>query len=257
MTRSASDGRVRRAVRIAALILFGLLAAAAIGLYTFYRLAEQGPAPEAKAALRSHEGAYVDIGQRWLRFEPLTEPAEPTVILYPGASVASEAYAPLAHRLAAAGHRTYIVRMPFNLAVLAANRADEILAGGELGERFVIGGHSLGGAMAAWYAAEHAQSLDGVFLLGAYADKRGDLSRTSLPVLQIAADRDRIVDAKAWSNNKRHLPAKTQYVQIAGGNHAQFGAYGPQKGDGKPAISGVEQLRIVSDTLLGWMRTDL
>ena len=36
-------------------------------------------------------------------------------------------------------------------------------------------------------------------------------------------------------------PASTQYVVIDGGNHAQFGDYGPQPGDNEATISRADQ----------------
>jgi hypothetical protein len=46
------------------------------------------------------------------------------------------------------------------------------------------------------------------------------------------------------------LPAATRWVAIEGGNHAQFGWYGPQSGDGTATISREEQQRqIVAATL--------
>jgi hypothetical protein len=47
------------------------------------------------------------------------------------------------------------------------------------------------------------------------------------------------------------LPAGSRYVEIAGGNHAQFGEYGPQSGDGAAEIPGPAQRKAVVDEALG------
>lgn len=84
------------------------------------------------------------------------------VIFYPGALVKAEAYAPLARKVAAAGHPFYIARMPLNLAVIKGDAAEDIIRVHPK-QSFVLGGHSLGGVMASRFAADHAGQLEGVF----------------------------------------------------------------------------------------------
>ena len=78
-------------------------------------------------------------------------PESPTagLIFYPGGKVENTAYAPLLHDLAEDGILCVLVKMPCNLAVLDMNAADSIPERFSEVTDWYIGGHSLGGAMAA------------------------------------------------------------------------------------------------------------
>lgn len=94
---------------------------------------------------------------------------EPTAgfIFYPGGKVEHTAYAPLMKRLSDAGVLCVLTEMPFNLAALDMNAAEGIVKAYPQVDRCHIGGHSLGGSLAASYAADHADELAGVVLLAA------------------------------------------------------------------------------------------
>ena len=101
---------------------------------------------------------------------------KPLVIFYPGALVDAESYSVWAAGLAEKGYPVAIVKMPFNMAVLAGNRAEEVLE--EIPHSsYVIGGHSLGGVMASRFAAnqlaENDNELKGVFFFASYPDEKG------------------------------------------------------------------------------------
>ena len=127
-----------------------------------------------------------------------------------------------------------------HLAVLDMNAADGIAEQYPDIETWYIGGHSLGGAMAAIYAAGHSDELDGLILLAAYSTK--DLSSSDLAVLSVYGSEDRVLNAEKYETSKANLPASMTEVIIEGGCHAGFGAYGPQAGDGTPSISNEEQI---------------
>ena len=56
--------------------------------------------------------------------------------------------------------------------------------------------------------------------------------------------------AQSSKNSLRRLPEGTSLKVIDGGNHAQFGHYGPQKGDGIATISREEQQRLTAAAIL-------
>lgn len=221
-----------------------------------YQVMVYSPSATAKAAMKSDEQVAISIGQAGYRFEPAAGAAEivqPSVIFYPGGLVDAKSYAPLARELASAGHRVYIASMPLNLAVMGQNKANDFIAE-HPEDSYVIGGHSLGGVSASRYAAEHLDKIDGIFFLAAYAEKAGSLADSKLPVLQIIASNDGVLNWEDWGKGKRFMPSSTQYVTIEGGNHAQFGSYGMQKGDRPASIKPEEQLEQVSKELIGWMK---
>lgn len=204
----------------------------------------------ALAALDSDEAVTViptDYG--WLLDGPSETDA---LIFYPGAKVEETAYAPLLHGLAAQGMDVCLVKMPFRLAFFGLSRADAVMAQHDYG-RWYIGGHSLGGAMAAIYAAGHADNLAGVALLAAYPTKALD---SGLRVLSLYGSEDGVLNRAKLEKGRPYMPPSARECVIEGGNHAQFGNYGPQAGDGAAAISAQEQQRRTADEILQYFLTD-
>jgi hypothetical protein len=169
-------------------------------------------------------------------------------IFYPGGKVEYTAYAPLMQACAQKGILCVLVKMPFNLAVLHLNAADGIKADYSEVEHWYIGGHSLGGAMAAYYAADHASDFDGLVLLGAYSTK--DLSSSGLKVLSVYGSEDGVLNREKYQENKKNLPEDAVEQVIDGGCHGGFGSYGTQKGDGVPTISSTEQIAVTAENIL-------
>lgn len=159
-------------------------------------------------------------------------------IFYPGAKVEYTAYAPLMQKLACQGIDCFLVHMPGNLAVLGQDRADSILDSFDY-EHWYIGGHSLGGAMAASYAASNLDKFDGAVLLGAYPTK--SLKSEAFAVLSVYGSEDTVINREKLEAGREYMPQDYNEVCIQGGNHAQFGNYGEQDKDGTAAISREEQ----------------
>lgn len=171
------------------------------------------------------------------------------LIFYPGAKVEETAYAPLMDALAEDGLFCVVVKMPERLAVLHPNAAEEILEQYDGVEEWYLAGHSLGGAMAANYAAKHESALSGLILLAAYPTKELE----ELPVLSIYGSEDQVLNRKKYEKSIVLATVCTEYV-IEGGNHAGFGNYGAQKGDGEAEISQEEQWQITVDYILNFIR---
>ncbi|WP_448593526.1 alpha/beta fold hydrolase [Thermoflexus hugenholtzii] len=206
-----------------------------------------GPMPEALAALSSDARVLVQT-EPWLIFRPAAATPEVGFILYPGGRVDPRSYAPLAHEIAAAGYLVVIPPMPLNLAVLAPQRAADIMAAYPEIRRWVVGGHSLGGAMAAQFAHDYPQQVAGLVLWAAYPARNISLVDTSLPVLSVYGTED--MGRQAIEAGRSRLPPHAEWVILPGGNHAQFGWYGPQPGDGLARISReAQQAQVVQATL--------
>ena len=167
------------------------------------------------------------------------------LIFYPGAKVEACAYAPLLHGLAAQGMDVCLVKMPFRFAFFGMNKADGVMALYDY-KNWYIGGHSLGGAMAASYAAGHASRLTGVILLAAYPTRP---LADSLKVITIYGSEDGVLNRNRMDEGVKYMPEHHTEVEIQGGNHAQFGDYGEQKGDGTAAISAQEQQQQAEDLI--------
>ncbi len=205
------------------------------------------PMPEAEAAMVTSPTVTVAT-EPWLTFTP-ADPASTGFIFYPGGRVPAEAYAPAMLAIAEAGYLSVITPMPFGLAVLDANAADAVIEAYPDIERWVIGGHSLGGAMAAQYADGH-DDIDGLALWAAYPAGGTDLSTSELLVTSVYATEDGLATIDEIEASASQLPPDTTFVRIEGGNHAQFGWYGEQDGDGEASIPRAEQQeQVVAATL--------
>ncbi|MQS88205.1 alpha/beta hydrolase [Companilactobacillus mishanensis] len=174
---------------------------------------------------------------------------KPRIIFYPGALVEPKSYSIWAKQVSNAGYSVYIVRFPLDMAVLNANAARKI----QNNKDYIIGGHSLGGTMAARYAHNNTKHLKGIFFLASYPEKKGNLRHTSAPVISITGTKDGVLDQKNYKTSKKYLPKTTDFEEIKGGNHAGFGSYGKQKGDNKAIISNKEQQNKVAQLLINWL----
>lgn len=170
-------------------------------------------------------------------------PNEPIagLIFYPGGKVEHTAYACLMAEFAKEGVLCVLVEMPFRLAVLDVNAADGIQDNFPQIDKWYIGGHSLGGAMAASYVSNHMSESDGLLLLGAYST--ADISDSGLSVISIYGSEDKVLNMEKYEENRELLPSEFTELVIDGGCHSYFGNYGHQDGDGEPSVSIEEQIK--------------
>lgn len=194
--------------------------------------------PDAAGYLESGDQVEVTQGD-WLTFRPKGITPDTGLVLYSGGRVEPEAYAPLAYQIAEAGYLVVIPKLPFNMAVLDIEAAANVIDYHSDVQYWAVGGHSLGGAMAAQYANEHRDTLQGLVLWAAFPSNSVDLSQSDLHVLSVFGSfdsaRDRIKNAASV------MPPDTVWVEIEGGNHEQFGWYEGQVGDPDAIISRKEQ----------------
>ena len=239
--------------------------AALFAIFFFYTENYYHTDADARAAMQSEDSIYVSQAALGYFFDG--PGSQDLLIFYPGAKVEETAYAPLLRRLAEEGTDVYLVAMPQRLALFGKERAAEVFTEKvvdqadptawrqirEIYENFYIGGHSLGGAMAARYAAEHAEQLDGLILLAAYADQE---IPDEVRLLSIYGSEDGVLNRAKYEENKANLPENYQEVELAGGNHAQFGNYGKQRGDGAASISAEEQQKATVDAILSFWEAE-
>ena len=217
-----------------------LFAAAAFFMYVSdYSHADDA----ALKALVSDENVLIErTGYGWF----FDGPSNDTVfVFYPGGKVEETAYAPMLHVIAEKGMDVCLVKMPFRLAVLGSSRADGVLDRYDYENRY-IGGHSLGAVVAAIYAAEH--DLDGVIMFAGYPDRDVDE-----PMLMIYGSEDGIIRMGKAASADQYGTVKK--VIIEGGNHAGFGNYGDQKGDGHAGITAQEQQAAAIQALFSWIKS--
>lgn len=152
------------------------------------------------------------------------------LIFYPGGKVESSAYFPILSKIADKGITCVLVKMPLHLAVFDPSAASQVYNKLPKIKKWYIGGHSLGGAMAGSYMSKNQDKLKGLILLGSYI--YGDIDPKN--ALTIYGSRDKVL-------NRNKIIYNENIVVIKGGNHANYGNYGKQKGDGIATISREEQ----------------
>ena len=219
-------------------ILLGLIIIALIFIVSFFTTS-YGPSTQAMANLE--DSTLVDVTvDNFISFAPENTTATTGLIIYPGAKVEPEAYAPLANKIAQAGYEVIITPMPLNFAIFDSNAADEVISKFPNIKNWVISGHSLGGVMAAKYASENS-NIKGVIFYASYP--QGDeLKDSNIEVTSIYGSLDGVANLEKIVGSKDLLPTSTTFVEITGGNHAQFGSYGEQSGDNPAEISVNEQI---------------
>lgn len=232
------------------LLSIGIVVAVCLLAFFFYIGNAYEPAPEALNALQSSATVTVEETEDYYAFTPAQSPTETGLIFYQGGKVEEAAYAPLLHRLAERGISSYVVKTPFNLAFFNIDAATDVMAAEVQIDFWYTGGHSLGGVAAALFAEEQAENVTGLIFLASYPSV--DLTETGLPALSIYGDRDAVLDGEAFAEGMQLLP-QVELVVLEGGNHAQFGSYGVQKGDGPAEISADEQQALTAEAILRFM----
>lgn len=202
------------------------------------------PSIEAMASLE--DSPLVDVTENnFITFTPQNTTVTTGLIIYPGAKVEPEAYAPLANKIAQAGYEVIITPMPLNFAIFDYNIADEVISKFPNIKNWAISGHSLGGVMAAKYASENS-NIKGVIFYASYP--QGDeLKNSNIEVTSIYGSLDGVANLEKVIEAKDLLPSSTTFVEIVGGNHAQFGSYGEQSGDNLAKIPADEQINVAAN----------
>lgn len=216
---------IRRILAAAAVLL---LVAGGVTVYWYqqsYLPRRYSPAArEALAALDASSTVEV-VRERWVVMRPRGSKPVTGLIFYPGGEVEPEGYSEPLLRIAGAGYLVVNVPMPLDLAVLAPDRADAVVAAFPEIRHWVIGGHSLGGSMAARYVARHPGKMAGLLLWDAYAGEEDDLAAQALPVRQLhRLDPDGKVPV-AYRQSRRLLPKDAEIIPLAGASHINYGRF--------------------------------
>ncbi|MDF2936632.1 MAG: alpha/beta fold hydrolase [Paenibacillaceae bacterium] len=225
-------------VTLISVVSLVLVAGIVFGVY----VSDYGHADEVAVAAMANDQTIKKDGN--LTILSPTNPGDTAVIFYPGGKVEYSAYIPLLEKLRQNGITSVLVKMPFNLAVFNSGAADEVYKKLPDIKNWYIGGHSLGGAMASSYASKHQDKVKGLILLGAYV--YGGISPDN--ALTIYGSNDYVMD-------QAKVDYTTNVHKINGGNHAQFGNYGLQKGDGTATITREQQQDETAGLILDFIKS--
>jgi hypothetical protein len=243
--------RRRAKIILATVIVIPLTLVAGFLIWAYTPL---GPMPEALSALLSDENVVVSI-DTWIVFQPLNMTKATGFIIYPGARIDPRSYAPIAYTLAEGGFIVVIVPMPLNLAVFGSDLANDVIRAYPSVESWAIGGHSLGGSMAATFVHKHPTVVKGIALWASYPSAADNLSGLTINATSIFGTLDGLTSLADINASRSVLPPNTVFVEIVGGNHAQFGWYGPQSGDNLATITRESQQEQIVEATLALLRS--
>jgi hypothetical protein len=232
--------------------IVSVLLVVAVGLLLWWVLRYPVAEPDAAAAAYADPRVEVSYEDGTLVLEPVDGHGDTGLVFYPGAAVPQEAYlATWVPIVAETGVSVFVPPMPLRLAILASDRADTVIRIFPELTTWWVGGHSLGGAMAASFAGgTDPGELAGLVLFGAYATEGAGLAdRDDLVVLSVSGSEDGLSTPQDIDERAAFLPSTTTFVELDGVSHAQFGAYGEQAGDGTPTVSDDEARRLIADAV--------
>ena len=206
--------------------------------------------------LQSSASVSVVDGTESLEFSPASSDTAAALIFFCGSGVSARAYAPLLRPIAEAGYPVFVIKLPYRFAPLESNkraavdRALRVITQHPRIPRWVVSGHSLGGALACRVAKADPAAISAMVLIGTTHPKEDDLSHLRFPVTKVYASNDGIAPPERIRANQALLPTHTKWIEIEGGNHSQFGHYGHQFLDGTATISREAQQEMSRAALL-------
>ena len=256
----ATKNNSKKVFILAGLFICAILSACARKTYP--------PLPEALQAMESDNAVEVREvpvhswgDEPYYVFKPLHVEPQKGFIFYPGAFVDPRSYAPAAHAIAKKGFLIVIVKTPNDFAPLGWDRADTVLRDFSSIITWAIGGHSIGGLTGCEYLNErqYPNNIRGLILWAAVPSRKYRLDTTDIKALSIHGTNDGLVTAPLLAEATQYFPKNTAWVEIAGGNHTQFGYYDTapasvQRGDNPADISREEQQEIIVEATINFLQ---
>jgi hypothetical protein len=170
------------------------------------------------------------------------------IVFIPGAKVDPYAYLATFREVVASGTTVVITKPTLHLAFFDTRPLATFQAHAPTVRTWAVGGHSLGGVR----ACQLAKDADGLLLLGSYCAE--DVSRSYVDVLSVSGSRDGLSTPAKVAAARHLLPTTATVTEIRGANHAEFGAYGDQPGDGRATISRADARKQIGDAIRAWIR---
>jgi hypothetical protein len=247
LVRAWRPRRSPKGWRLAGTIVLAVLAVAWIGVMGWLK---PFPAQEpALAAMESSSSVIVEESATQIVMTPQTVVGTTGVFFQPGAKVDARAYAAVLRPIAEAGHPVVIAKQPLGIAFLATGAFASAQAANPAVKAWAVGGHSLGGTVAAMDAEVHdtdaVSPVIGLLLYASYPASDVSTTLTS-KVLSIYGTNDGLATPADIDASRANLPADSFFTPIVGAVHSFFGDYGPQPGDGTPTISHDDARRLIS-----------
>lgn len=248
--RSAAPVRLKP-LRWIGVVVFALILAVASWLVPY------NAAEPSLSAMQSNAQVTVTETSDQIVLAP-TQTEKPLGLFFqPGARVDARAYVATLRPLAEAGYTVVIPKQPLGIAFLATGAFTSARDQHPGVERWVVGGHSLGGTVstidAQSFAAAATDPVEGMLLFASYPAT--DMSQVPVKVLSLSGSNDGLATPAKIDASKALLPEDATFTVIEGAVHAYFGDYGAQSGDGEPTISHDRARALISADSLAFMES--
>ena len=227
-----------------------LVVLAAAGIVIWSQVGVMAAEPEPLADVTADPAISITDTAGAIVMEPADGESEVGLVFIPGAKVDPWAYANNLAGIVDEGDVTVVITKPWlNLAFFDLRPLSAFTDLVPDVDTWAVGGHSLGGVRSCQLAAD----ADALALFASYCSN--DLSDSVLPVISISGSEDGLSTPEKIADARPLLPADAQMEVIEGANHAAFGDYGPQAGDGEATITDEEMDAELTALLLGFAQS--
>ena len=239
-------------------IFLGVIVVLAVGMYAYLTFTtaqnNAAPAAEAMAVMQSDEQVTVNYDD-YLTLSPKGITPTTGIVFYIGAYCDVRGYMPVWKEIAAEGYLVITPKMPFDFAIFGPDKADEVRASHPEITKWIIAGHSMGGAMAGVYASNNLGNLSGMIVFDSYPPRSNSIAEAEMPILVFERARADGSRAQKFVDNADLYPEYVSPVLIPGAQHMYYGSFdgGAYEEAWEPGIEREAQQRIVIDTIKIWL----
>jgi len=246
-TLTARQRRRRRRIRITGWTALSALLVTIVGFLTWFHIVFTA---DRASTLEVYRDDRVVVQQQpgLVVMAPVSSASGHGVLYFPGARVDPHSYLyPLAD-VAASGVTVVIMKPLMNMALFDQRDLDTLTQFTPAVTSWTLAGHSLGGVRACMLADD--ARVTSLVLFASYC--ANDLSSAQLDVALVTGDQDGLIDSEALTQSLAFLPAgRFEPIIIEGANHASFGTYGAQPGDGPAVVQQGDMRERITEILLG------
>ncbi|EAR25310.1 hypothetical protein A20C1_01941 [marine actinobacterium PHSC20C1] len=245
--------RGRRVLRGTLVGLAAFLVIAVTAMLVWANVGVMHPETDALDKVRTNPAVSVSENDDSFVLSPTSAPSGEGLVFIPGAKVSADSYLyKLSGAVAESGLTVVVTKPILNLAFFDQRRLSTFTNDAPAVDTWYVGGHSLGGVRACQYAAQ--PEVSGLILFGSYC--ANDLADVDTRVLSLSGSNDLLSTPEKIMDAAHLLPPSTTFFPIDGANHARFGDYGDQAGDGTATLSSSLVRDVITAEITSFIRSD-
>jgi len=228
-SRSRDRPKWNKVLRIALIAVASVTVLMIAGVFAWANIGVMNADDAAIQKVRDNPAISVHETPQSFILSPTGTASGDGLVFIPGAKVAADSYLfKLSGAVAQSGITVVVTKPILNLAFFDQRSLDTFTEAAPDVTRWFVGGHSLGGVRACQYAQQ--PDVRGLVLFASYC--ANDLADVDTTVLSLSGSNDLLSTPEKVMAAADLLPTSTTFFPIEGANHAGFGNYGVQAGDG-------------------------